>query len=112
MKFRRTAPPVLLAVILLSAAFASISHAKPAQSKPPVPGAVHLPASQVVTVGAVNCGAIGSEWLPGTSLKKGWFVTHTLYAQYYAKLAKKAKGKQARRYDSLAAQYKKKAKSQ
>jgi hypothetical protein len=86
-----------------------------AAASAPVPvGAKRLSADKVRRVGHVACGRFTSstQWVPGTVLKHGYFISHDAQARNYGKLARKASGKKRVRLAAIAKRYRTLAKDQ
>jgi hypothetical protein len=107
---RRTARLSLVLFGLLAVSAPAVAAAKTALPH----GAQKLPASRLKHVGRVVCARLGSstQWVPGTLVKKKYFLAHEKQSGNYAKLARKAKGKKRKKLNAAARRYRKLAKAQ
>lgn len=98
--------PVWIASCLLALAIAGHADAKKTpKPRPPVPGAFKVGSKMTQSVGKVRCVLVGENWVPGTSLKKGWFVAHARQRANFARLAESSKGAKKQRFRKLARTY-------
>ena len=106
----RAARVSLVLVGLMAVATPAVATA----ASPRPAGAKMLSSDKVRQVGHVVCGRFFSAryWVPGTRLKKGYFITHERQAKNYAKLARKAKGKKRKKLNATAERYRRLAKGQ
>jgi hypothetical protein len=99
---------VLLA--LVGVAYSAVGAASIAKYRNP-PGAMKLAKGKVARVGKMVCGRPGAEWMPGSILPSGYFISDARQADNNRAFAAHAKGKTKARYLALGKTYSERAKA-